>query len=266
MVQARTAERSAFRVPESLPNDTEESVVGTEWHQEAIGALAGMLRDVADRRGAAWGVCEQVALVGLRYPSGHPYDPRPDVMVLAQPFPGSLASIPLTDVGVPLFVAEMASDSTFKNDIGDKGLVYAAIGIPEYVVFDPVGNVLRTPLLAWRLASPESETYLPWEPDADGRWHSATLGITFEATQPFLSVRDHDGTPIEQVGEVRRRARQLEQQSRQLGQQLGAMEQERDAIARRLAAAEQAQAEEARRRADLEEQLRQLRARRDEME
>ncbi len=42
---------TAYRVPDALPSDTEDSVVGTEWHQEAIGALADIVRDVAVRRG-----------------------------------------------------------------------------------------------------------------------------------------------------------------------------------------------------------------------
>src|SRR5256885_7188239 len=40
---AQTAMWTAtYRVRESRLNDTEESVVGAEWHQEAIGALADM--------------------------------------------------------------------------------------------------------------------------------------------------------------------------------------------------------------------------------
>src|SRR5919204_1582342 len=126
---------TTYRVPESLPNDTEESVVGTEWHQEAIGALADMLREVAERRGATWAVCEQIALLGLQYKDGKPYNPRPDVMVLAQPLPGGhISAIALSEAGVPLFIVEVASDSTVGNDVndvGDKRLAYAAIGVPE---------------------------------------------------------------------------------------------------------------------------------------
>ncbi len=238
---------TTYRVPESLTLDTEESVVGTEWHQEAIGALADMLRAVADRRGAAWGVCAQVALVGLRYSNGLPYDPRPDVMILARPLPGGeVSSIPVTASGAPLFVAEVASVSTGGNDIGEKRRAYEAIGVSEYVVFDAVGNVLPVPLRAWRL---RDGVYVPWAADADGWWHSVSLGIAFRATQPFLSVQDRDGTAILPSREVRRR--------------LDAVEQERDRLARRLAATEQAQAEETRRRVDLEEQLRRLRVDRD---
>lgn len=210
MVQ--TATWTTYRVPNSLLSDTEESVVGTEFHQEAIGALADMLRDVAIRRGATWGVCEQIALIGLRHEDGTDYDPKPDVMALKRPLPrGNMPSIHLRDAGVPLFIAEVASSSTKVQDQGDKRHAYAAIGIPEYVVFDPAGDVLTVQLLAWRLVAGR---YVTWDADAQGWWHSTSLGVSFRATQPFLGVRDRDGTVIEPSGEMRRRARELEAHQR----------------------------------------------------
>ncbi len=59
--------RSDYRLaiaPDWLPDDTEESVLGTEWHQESVHILANMLRDVAYKRGLPWGVYEQVELRG----------------------------------------------------------------------------------------------------------------------------------------------------------------------------------------------------------
>ena len=53
MVQATTW-AMPYRVPERLRSDTEESVVGTPWHQDAISALSDMLEDVARRRGVTW--------------------------------------------------------------------------------------------------------------------------------------------------------------------------------------------------------------------
>jgi len=126
--------------------------------------------------------------------------------------------------------------------VGDKQEAYAAIGVPEYIVFDPSGDLLPTPLLAWRL---EAGRYLPWRPDAAGWYHSVTLGVALRGTQPLLSMRDSDGAPIEPSGVVRRLARRL-------AHDLAAAEQAR-------AAAEQARAKEAQLRADLEEQLRRLR-------
>jgi Uma2 family endonuclease len=232
---------TTYRVPDALLSDTEESVVGTEWHQEAIGALADMLREVARRRGASGGVCEGIALLGLQHVNGTPYDPHPDVMVLRRPLPsGRMSSIPLSEAGAPLFVAEAASASTVRNDVGEKRQAYAAIGVPEYLVFDPDGELLPTVIRAWRLAG---GAYVPWEPQADGTWYSASLEVTIEPTQPFLGVRDRDGAAIELPSIVRVHAQDLEQQ-------LGALARER--------------AEDARRIADLEEQLRRLREGRDD--
>ncbi len=246
MVQTATW-TTTYRVPDSLLSDTEDSVVGTEWHQEAIWSLAEMLRDVAVQRGVAWGVCEQVALVGLRHEDGTDYDPRPDVMVLRRPLlSGNLASVRVADVGAPLFVMEVASNSTQANDRGDKRQAYAAIGAAEYVVFDPSGDILPRPLLAWRLAA---GAYVPWRPDEDGWWHSSVLDVSLRATQPLLGVRDRDGTIIAPSGEVRRRARNLEQRLRD-------MEQAR-------VDAERARDDETRRRVEVEEQLRRLQQERD---
>ncbi len=235
-----------FRAPNWLLSDTEESVVGTEWHQEAIGALADMLRDVAARRGADWGVCEQIALLGLRHEDGTAYDPRPDVMALRRPLPsGGLSSIRLTDVGAPLFIAEVASASTKTNDQRDKKQAYAAVGASEYLVFDPDGDLLPRPILAWRL---EEGTYVPWVPDTDGWWHSTALDVSFHPAQPFLRVRDRDSTIVELSSEVRRYARDLERR-------LTAEERARwDAVGSQRDA-ERAQQEEARQRAILEQRL-----------
>ena len=55
-----TTERANFEVPAWLPLDTEESVVGTQWHQEAIDALATMLVEVGRRHGTAWGIARGI--------------------------------------------------------------------------------------------------------------------------------------------------------------------------------------------------------------
>jgi Uma2 family endonuclease len=234
MVQIATW--ATYQVPNDLPPDTEESIVGTEWHQEAIGALADMLRDVADRRGAAWGVCEQVALVGLHYADGQAYDPRPDVFVLPRPLPdGRLAAIPLTVAGVPLFIAEIASDSTWRHDIEAKRQAYEAIGVHEYVVFDPIGGLLPEPLMAWHL---EGGSYQRRQPDADGWWRCEQLGIALRPAQPLLGVRDRDGTIIAPSGEVRRQARRQEHEMRRLMVERDMLADERDALAQRIATLE----------------------------
>lgn len=213
MVQA-PARWITYRVPDTLPDDTEESIVGTEWHQEAISALTDMLREARRRHGTAWAPCNQIALAGLHRSGGRPYDPRPDVMALLHPLPsGAISSVSLADVGAPLFIAEVASRSTVGADVGEKRLVYEAIGVQEYLVFDPDGALLSTPLLAWRL---EKDSYAPWNAAADGLWHSAALDVAFTATQPILSVRDRTGRAIEPPQRAWERIDELEQQVRKM--------------------------------------------------
>ncbi len=145
---------------------------------------------------------------------------------------------------------------------GDKRHAYEAIGVTEYVVFDPDGDLLPDVLRAWRL---EGGVYVPWQAAPDGWWHSASLEIALEATRPFLGVRDRDGQRIALPSAVRARAQQLERERAEQARLRIVAEQARLDMEERLALAEQARleaeqarAEEARQRVELEDQLRLL--------
>lgn len=217
MTRTERRERWAtLRVPDWMQSDTEESIVGTEWHQEAIGALATMLRVVADRRHVPWGVCEQIQVLGLRKESGEEYSPRPDVMVLPHPLDKGRSSVHVSAISTPLFIAEVASESTVAQDLADKAYVYAQLGVPEYLVFDPIGALLSGPMRAWRLESSTPSVYTLWLPDEQGRLFSAALDVTIEVTQPFLGMRDRDGRLIETAVVMARRLEELEQRLREI--------------------------------------------------
>lgn len=49
----------------------------------------------------------------------------------------------------PQVVFEMASDSTFENDLGGKRLDYARLGVEEYYLLDPEREFLPSPLMAF---------------------------------------------------------------------------------------------------------------------
>jgi len=66
-LSARTLPRDLRLVPNALPDDTEDTI---ERRQEAGGALASALAALAERRGASWGVCEEVDLSGLQHLDG----------------------------------------------------------------------------------------------------------------------------------------------------------------------------------------------------
>jgi Uma2 family endonuclease len=227
-------------IPAWLLDDTEESVVGTAWHQEARSATRIMLQEEADRRGTTWGVYEEVELSGLPRPGGKTYNPRPDVMVLSHTFVGDQAAVALTVVGAPLFVAEIASPSTLRTDREGKRIAYALAGIPEYLLFDPSGTLLSSPVMAWRLPSSGARVYQPWAPEPDGSLYSQSLDVWFVPDPPYLRVRGNDRRLLEPPLDTARRAR-------------------REAVARVDAEARALHAEEALRqeRAQAEEALRQ---------
>ena len=49
----------------------------------------------------------------------------------------------------PQVVFEIASDSTFENDLGGKRLDYARLGVEEYYLLDPEREYLPSPLMAF---------------------------------------------------------------------------------------------------------------------
>ena len=51
----------------------------------------------------------------------------------------------------PDFVLEVASESTYRTDRGEKRGIYAGMGVSEYWQYDPVGTYLDPPLLGFRL-------------------------------------------------------------------------------------------------------------------
>jgi hypothetical protein len=68
---------------------------------------------------------------------------------------------------------------------------------------------------------------VPWKPEADGSWHSASLAVAFQPTQPYLEVRDRDGRQIELPRTVRERAENLEQRCAAIEEQLRRLRTER---------------------------------------
>jgi hypothetical protein len=95
--------------------------------------------------------------------------------------------------GPPALAIEVASDTTWAYDIDDaagKAAGYRAIGVHEYLVFDPTGAYLGAPCQAWRFAGGGQET---WTAGADGRFVSETLGIAFRPEGVFLRVFDASG-------------------------------------------------------------------------
>ena len=194
MVAKRTD--PAMAAVDWLPDDTEESVVGTQRHQKAISLLADMLEALRDAEGAAWDVVRNMGFTGFTRRDGTAYAPMPDVCLHPRRLPLDVTAVSLAEYGPPWLVIEVASPSTVAADLGEKAATYARGGVAEYLVFDggaallPAGQVW-----ACRLDPAAGGTLQPWWPAPDGRWHSA-LGLALAPDGPLLLAYDRHGAPL----------------------------------------------------------------------
>lgn len=153
---------------------------------------------------------------------------------------GDYPALSIADDGPPALIIETASaELPLRHDprvgiLGGKAAAYAASGVAEYLVFDPMKDYSPVPLTAWRLDS--GGRYRAWESGADGRWLSA-LGIAFAPEGRHLRVFDDAGRPIPSYEEL---ADLIDQQEQQ------------------LLALSRVEAELDRQRAEVEEELRSL--------
>jgi Uma2 family endonuclease len=212
-----------------LDDDTEESVVGSSLHQDAITQLYVSLQLASHEQ---WLVSNQLTIVIMRE-GALPYRPIPDLFVHMTARPAHRTSLPIAMDGPPALIVEVASPTTVDNDINihtGKAGVYAEIGVAEYLVFDPTGEDLGT--LVWaRRAGPGG--FVPWEPDANGRWVSTVVGVSFAPVGALLRVYDRNGALVplasEQAILLVQQERQLAENERQLAerdQRLAALEEE----------------------------------------
>ena len=191
-----------------LHDDTEEDLVGTDWQQRAIVETYTSLSDLAEDEQLPWHVGNQLALV-VRMPDGTRWRPNPDIMVHATAGPAPREEMDAGREGVPALVVEVLSRTTWRYDVDDvegKAGGYMAAGVPEYLVFDPTGNFLKTPCRGWRQ---EDGVVVAGLPEADGRYRSRVLGISLLPDGMFPRVVDRHGR-VAPLRSERRRERELQ--------------------------------------------------------
>jgi len=132
------------------PDDTEESVLGTHYHQDTItnartgvnegaGALARKGGSPPFRAGG------QTLITGLRRPDGSAYPVLPDVFVYPYAFDMELPSMSLRQHGPPSLMVEVLSPWTWRADVdmaAGRGWTYADAGIRECLILDSAGRYL----------------------------------------------------------------------------------------------------------------------------
>ena len=92
---------------------------------------------------------------------------------------------------VPDFVLEVASKSTWREDLGPKRDLYARLGVKEYWMYDPTGEYFSPVLQGLRLAGGAYVRKLPVaSPDGALTLRSDTLGLELRAQGGEMRFRD----------------------------------------------------------------------------
>ncbi len=179
-------------------DDTEESVMGSDWHQEAIFEAHGPLlsyaqeRQTADADAPPWYVSSQVTVIVPLPRRVRPWQPKPDLFVVVGLRPAHRTSYDTRRDGpMPQFVLEVASESTWREDVDGKQELYELAGVQEYLVFDPTGEFLAERVRAWRRGEAGLQ---PWpavtRPDGQMVWESGVLGLGLRVEGALLRF-DH---------------------------------------------------------------------------
>jgi Putative restriction endonuclease len=202
------------------PDDTEESILGTDLHQTTITNLRLGINEVARLRqvpaqSVPWKALSQIALLGCVHADGSAYRTYPDVFVYPRLIAPDRGSLTLEVDGPPVLIIEVLSESTYEADVDlvrGKGYSYARAGVPEYMALDHSGHFLPEGIRAWRLVK---GVYRPWEPDEHGRWQSGQIDVAIGLEGMLATVYTCDGRRILREGEIEEeRARLREELAR----------------------------------------------------
>ena len=185
------------------PDDTEESVLGTNLHQTAITAVRTGANEAASQEQQPWQAGSQTNVAGFARPDGRPYTTLPDVFVYRYPFDLRRATLSLAEDGPPALIVEVLSDETWKADLDlerGKPFSYGRGGVAEYLALDPLQQFTGRAGRGWRLVG---GAYVPWEQGAGGRWASR-LGFSVGWEGARAVVYDARGRLMPGEGQVLR--------------------------------------------------------------
>jgi len=193
------------------PDDTEESILGSDLHQTTITNLRLGLHEAAVSElpadaPARWRALTQITLLGCRRPDGSAYRTYPDIFVFPHPVDLERTSFSVQHDGPPVLIIEVLSESTYAADLDvlrGKGYSYGQAGVREYLTMDPLRRFLPEGICAWRL---RDGLYTPWLPETTGRWRSEVIGVEFGLDGIWSTVHTYDGDRMLrefEVGHVR---------------------------------------------------------------
>lgn len=179
-----------------MPDDTEETLVGALPHQDAIYIIYDGLLSCGSDRGLPWLVGNQLTMIIPRRQGRPAYHPSPDILVHPTLTQADRSSLDVSRDGPPALIIEVASPATARErdlDPAAKPGIYASIGVQEYLVFDPTEEFIPGHVWARRLGP---SGYDLWLPNAQGRWESTALGISFQTIGTRLRLYDQQGNLV----------------------------------------------------------------------
>ena len=199
------------------PDDTEESVVGTDLHQMTIINVRLGLNEIADAlaapgQPAPWQALTQTVVLGFAHPDGTRYKTLPDVFVYRRAIDQRRGSVAIFTDGPPVLIVEVLSEATYDVDLDlerGKGYSYARAGVREYLTPDPSGEFVPEQGRGWRL---ENGVYRPWLPDPSSRWQSEEVAAAIGVEGMLSAVYARDGRRQLREREIERERRLLENQ------------------------------------------------------
>ncbi len=221
------------------PDDTEESVLGTDLHQTTITNLRWGINEIARlyRRPdgtSPWRALSQMALLGCMRADGTLYRTYPDIFIYPRPIDPSRGSLTLAADGPPVLIIEVLSEATYEVDLDlprGKGYSYAHAGVPEYLAIDPTGHFMTEGIRAWRLVD---GVYQPWEQGANGRWRSKQIAVEIGLEGARATVYAHDGRRMLHEGEVTGELERRDEELRCRDEELRCRDEEMEQLRRRL--------------------------------
>jgi Uma2 family endonuclease len=221
------------------PDGDGKPMAETPIHVLVMLALIGTLRQYFLRRSDVY----VIGNIFLYYEEGHPEARRsPDVMVVkgVDSNKDRRSFKTWEERAVPCVIIEITSRETAEEDQGPKRELYERLGVREYFLFDPLHEYLERPLIGYRLIGDE---YEPLPPAQDGGILSAELGLRLVPEETNLALfhfRTGERLPFlpeayQLLEEVRQHARQTEERSRQVEDELQKERQRTQQLAEELA-------------------------------
>jgi Uma2 family endonuclease len=200
------------RAPVHYPASDGKPMAETQVHVDLIVSTLALLRHVFSRR-------RKVYIAGniyLYYEEGRPRKRRaPDIMVV-KGVDGTRQRLLFktwVEEVVPRCIMEFTSKETAHEDLGPKYEVYQALGVNEYLLFDPLAEYLPRQLMGFRLAG---AAYQPIPEDPKGRILSRELGLRLVADGTALHFFDRRAgqkvlTPDEAYLKLQEYSRRIEE-------------------------------------------------------